>query len=375
MPFSFRSLADGAAQRDNNFNLIRLFAAWLVIYGHSYAVTASSEQDLVSRLVQIRFSGSIAVDMFFVISGFLIAASFERHRLRDYLAARALRIFPALVVCVSLSVFVMGALLTTSPEYWHSSQTWKYLIRNITLDKAQYFLPGVFEDLPNKAINGSIWSLPVEFRLYLLLAALGLARLLRGWRYNTLFAIGLVAGFTMVDTSTMPPWRVANLWCQAFFATGIFAWVNRARIPLAWPLLVAVLVVAAMTRGMKYDYVAYFIALAYTTFFVAYVPKLPQIRHYDLSYGLYLYGWPSQQLVLHFAPGSSPVAVTFWATLMAGSLAALSWRFVERPALGFKRRLDRKPPAAAPDIEPAPGSTPEPTPPEPVAPNAIRDPA
>jgi len=363
MPTTFRTLADGAAQRDNNFNLMRLFAAWLVIYGHSYAVTASSEQDLILQLVQFRFAGSVAVDMFFLISGFLIAASFERHRLRDYLAARALRIFPALVVCVSLSVFVMGALLTTSPDYWHSSQTWKYLLRNITLDKAQYFLPGVFEDLPNKAINGSIWSLPVEFRLYLLLALLGTLRLLRGWRYNTLAAIGLVAGFTLIDINALPPWKVANLWCLAFFATGIFAWVNRTRIPLAWPLLVAILGAAAAMRGTTYFYGAYFLALSYATFYIAYVPKLPQIRHHDISYGVYLYGWPSQQLVLHFAPGSSPLSVTFWATLLAGTLAVLSWRYVERPALGLKRRLGHKPPPAAPEAAPEP------------LPDAIRDPA
>jgi len=363
MPTTFRTLADGAAQRDNNFNLMRLFAAWLVIYGHSYAVTASSDQDLVTRVVQFRFSGAIAVDMFFLISGFLIAASFERHRLRDYLAARALRIFPALIVCVSLSVFVMGALLTTSPDYWHSSQTWKYLLRNITLDKAQFFLPGVFEDLPNKAVNGSIWSLPVEFRLYLLLAALGLARLLRGWRYNTLVALGVVAGAMLIDFDALPPWKSANLWCLTFFAAGIFAWVNRARIPLAWPLLVVFLGVAAAMRGTSYQYIAYFVALSYTTFFIAYVPKLPQIRHHDISYGVYLYGWPSQQLVLHFAPDSSPLSVTFWATLLAGALAVLSWRYVERPALGLKRRLGRKPPAAAPEAAPEP------------LPDAIRDPA
>jgi len=360
---NFRTLADGAAQRDNNFNLMRLFAAWLVIYGHSYAVIASAGQDLVTQLVQIRFSGSIAVDMFFLISGFLITASFERHRLRDYLAARALRIFPALIVCVSLSVLVMGALLTTSPEYWQSSQTWKYLVRNITLDKAQFFLPGVFENLPNKAINGSIWSLPVEFRLYLLLAVLGVARLLRGWRYNTLAVVGLIAGFSLVDVAALPPWKSANLWCLAFFATGVFAWVNRARIRLAWPLLVVIIGFAAAMRGTAYGYIAYFVALSYATFFVAYVPKLPRIRHHDISYGLYLYGWPSQQLVLHFAPSSSPLAVTFWATLLAGTLAALSWRYVERPALGLKRKLGRKLPPVPPEATPRP------------LPDAIRDPA
>jgi peptidoglycan/LPS O-acetylase OafA/YrhL len=352
------TLADGSARHDNNFNLMRLIAAWLVIYGHSYAVTGSDGQDIIARIVQIRFAGAVAVDMFFLISGFLIAASLERHRLRDYLAARALRIFPALIVCVSLCVFVLGAVLTTSPDYWQSSQTWKYLLRNITLDKAQYFLPGVFENLPNKAINGSIWSLPVEFRLYLLLAALGLLRLLRGWRYNTLFVVGVIAGFALLDPATLPPWKTANLWCLAFFATGTLAWVNRARIPLRWPLLVVVLGVAAAMRGTTYYFIAYFVALSYATFFIAYVAKLPRIRHHDISYGLYLYGWPAQQLVLHLAPGTGPLFNTFWATLLAGGLAVLSWRFVERPALRLKSRLGRGRAATAPQDSPLPAAQP-----------------
>ena len=153
------------------------------------------------------------------------------------------------------------------------------------------------------------------------------------------------------------------LWCAAFCPPGRFAWVNRPRIRLAWPLLVALIGLAAAMRGTTYYHVAYFVAMSYATFFLAYVPKLPRIRHHDISYGLYLYGWPAQQLVLHFVPGSGPLFNTFWATLLAGTLAALSWRFVERPALQWKRRLDRRPPTALPETVPEP----------PLA--AIRDPA
>ncbi|HEY0505034.1 MAG TPA: acyltransferase, partial [Lysobacter sp.] len=333
-----RTLADSSARNENNFNLIRLVAAWLVIYGHSYAVTGSGGGDLLLQLVHIKFAGAIAVEMFFLISGFLIAASVERNRLPQFLTARVLRIFPALVVCVALSVFVLGPLLTNAPDYWDSSQTWKYLRRNILLQATQYDLPGVFQDLPMRAVNGSLWSLPIEFRLYLVLGALGLLRLLRAWRFNAVFVAGLVAAFVLLRDQPLSSVQSTQLWCVAFFAAGAFAWVNRARIPLAWPLLVALLAIAALLRDGRYYPVAYFFALAYTTLFVAYVPRLPQIRHHDLSYGLYLYGWPSQQLVLHFAPGTGPLFNTAWATLLAGGLAALSWRFVERPALRLKSR-------------------------------------
>ena len=107
--FRSPSIADAWAGGRNNFNLIRLVAAWLVIYGHAWAITASPGGDLVTWLTQFKFAGGVAVDVFFVVSGFLIAASLERNDARGYLVSRALRILPALVACVALSVFVLGS--------------------------------------------------------------------------------------------------------------------------------------------------------------------------------------------------------------------------------------------------------------------------
>ncbi|MFS8138242.1 MAG: acyltransferase family protein, partial [Thermomonas sp.] len=106
-----------ATQR-NNFNVMRLVAAWLVIYGHAWAITGRSGQDLLASLTRFRFAGAIAVDMFFVVSGFLIAASLQRNSVRGYLISRGLRIVPALVVCVGVTTFVIGPLLSTAANYW-----------------------------------------------------------------------------------------------------------------------------------------------------------------------------------------------------------------------------------------------------------------
>lgn len=346
-----RTLAEGHAQPDNNFNLIRLFAAWLVIYGHSYAVAAGGGQDLLLQIVQIKFAGGIAVDMFFVISGFLIAASLERNRLPGYLAARALRIFPALIVCVALTVLVLGPLLTTAADYWSSPQVWNYLRANALLSReTQYFLPGVFETLPSHAINGSLWSLPIEVRLYLWLALIGLLRLLPRNRFNLLCLALLIAGIVKYGGEALKPDKINWLYCTAYFLTGSLAWVNRERVPLRWWLLALVLALAALLRGSSYYYLGYFIALSYTTLFLAFVPRLPQIRRTDLSYGLYLYGWPSQQLVQYFAPGTGPLMNTLWATLIAGTLAALSWFLVERPALRLKSRFGNRTDPHAPAV-------------------------
>ena len=349
------SLADAWTGGRNNFNLMRLVAAWLVIYGHAWAITAAGGQDLVTRLTQFKFAGDVAVDIFFVISGFLIAASLQRNNICSYLASRALRIMPGLAVCVALSAFVLGPLLTTAADYWQQPEVWRYFWINASLKSNEYSLPGVFEALPRTAINGSLWTLPIEARLYLALMFASLLGLLGSCRYTPLWLLTIVSGYAWARWQAPLPDYLANYaWCTAFFITGTALWVNRARVRLSWWILLALLLAAAITRGGPWFHIPYFLVLCYGTLFIAFVPWLPVIRHNDLSYGLYLYGWPSQQLVQQFvAPNGTPLQNMAWATALALALAALSWFLVERPALRLKKRFGTRTPAASPASAPA----------------------
>jgi peptidoglycan/LPS O-acetylase OafA/YrhL len=333
------TLADGWASGHNNFNLIRLSAAWLVVYGHAWAITGSAGGDLVTQLTQFKFAGGVAVDVFFFISGFLIAASLERNDTRGYLASRALRILPALVVCVALSVFVLGPVLTTSDDYWRDPSTWHYLWSNGSLWSTRYDLPGVFASLPRNAVNGSLWTLPIEARLYLALLVASMLGVLTARRYTPLWAIALAAACAFAAwRNPLPEWLANYIWCTAFFITGTLCWLQRARIRLSpWPLL-ALFALAALARGTQWFHLPYFVIACYGTLWLAFVARLPMIRQHDLSYGLYLYGWPSAQLVQQVSPGG-PLHNMLWATLLAGALAAVSWFVIERPALRWKRKM------------------------------------
>ncbi|HVR82065.1 MAG TPA: acyltransferase [Luteimonas sp.] len=349
------SLADAWTGGRNNFNLMRLVAAWMVIYGHAWAITAAGGQDLITRLTQFKFAGGVAVDVFFVISGFLIAASLQRNSVRGYLASRALRIVPALAVCVALSAFVLGPLLTTAADYWQQPDVWRYVWVNASLTSSEYFLPGVFETLPRTAVNGSLWTLTIEARLYLALMFAGWLGLLTSRRYTPLWLLTMACGYAWARwQAPLPDYLADYAWCTAFFITGTTLWVNRARVRLSWWILLALLLAAALTRGGPWFHIPYFLVLCYGTLFVAFVPWLPVIRHNDLSYGLYLYGWPSQQLVQQFiAPGGTPLRNMAWATALALALAGLSWFLVERPALRLKKRFGIRTPAASPASAPA----------------------
>ena len=127
------ALADAWSSGRNNFNLIRLFAAWLVIYGHAWAITGSAGGDLVTHLTRFKFAGGVAVDVFFFISGYLIAQSWERSSDGvDFAAKRLGRIYPGLVVATLFSIVLVGAAMTTwsQADYWSSPVTWTNLLNN-----------------------------------------------------------------------------------------------------------------------------------------------------------------------------------------------------------------------------------------------------
>jgi peptidoglycan/LPS O-acetylase OafA/YrhL len=325
----------------NNFNLMRLIAAWLVIYSHAWPITGTTGADHIARLTLSKSAGALAVDVFFLISGFLVAASFERNRLRAFLLARALRIYPALIVCVALSVCLVGPLFTTSTatEYWSDAKTWRYLWPNASLWRAEFWLPGVFEALPRTAVNGSLWTLPIEGRLYIALMLAGLTGMLAPQRYLPAWVLAMAGACTFAYLrAPLPEHLVYLIWVTMFFITGTLCWVYRERIRLSlWPLL-ALLICAAALRGTAGFSFAYFLLIVYGTLYIGLMPRLPVIEKNDLSYGLYLYGWPMQQLAL-LAGATTVLTNTVAASALAFVCAGLSWFMVERPALRWKRRL------------------------------------
>ena len=326
----------------NNFNLLRLFAAWLVIYSHSLPITGSAGVDPLARLTVIKTAGALAVDIFFLISGFLVAASFQRNPLRAFVLARTLRIYPALVVCVALTVCVLGPLLTTAPDYWRHPDTWRYFWANATLWRAEFWLPGVFETLPRDAVNGSLWTMPIEGRLYVALMIAGLAGMLTPRRYLAAWALAMVGACAFAYLRAPLPEHLAYLtWVTAFFITGTLLWTWRTRIRLGWWPLLVLLLASAAVRGSPWFVPAYVATVTYATFCIAFLPRLPSPGRTDLSYGLYLYGWPMQQLAL-LAGATTVLTNTVLATVLAVACAAMSWFLVERPALRFKRRSKAK---------------------------------
>jgi len=166
-------LIDYDRSRSNNFNLIRFISALLVLYSHHFILTNTHTNAEPFSNVGMTL-GSIAVDIFFITSGLLITASYySRASLLSFAHARVLRIYPALIVCVLFCILIVGTAYTTLSlsEYFSDPKTFKFLKRNsLLLNDITYALPGVFsENHVKNAINGSLWTLPYEVKMYAIL--------------------------------------------------------------------------------------------------------------------------------------------------------------------------------------------------------------
>jgi peptidoglycan/LPS O-acetylase OafA/YrhL len=336
--------------RDNNFDVLRLFAAALVLWSHCYPLTGHREPLAAATGVT---GGEIGVIMFFAMSGFLIARSWsEDPDPGRYALKRALRLLPALAVAVTFTTFIVGPLFTTLPvgDYLTDPATWFYEVRATLLVTIAGHLPGVFTDnvYPN-AVNGSLWTLPVEAGCYVMVAVLGaLALLVRRWTMPLIFAVLLAAISPLGVARTLANDATSNatgaeitsaLLVIAIFVGGAALYVNRDRVPLRWELLIPPVLAWVLLRNSEWVAVVTAITIPYAVIVLAYrTPRGLRVLTApgDVSYGLYLYAFPVQQAIVSSTGGIAPGAMFALALPITYVLALGSWRLIELPALRRK---------------------------------------
>lgn len=341
-------LASLVAGRRNNFDALRLAAAVLVIFGHSFAITSGTLADEpLWRFSRQQFhSGMLAVRIFFIISGFLIAASYLRlGRLGDFARNRALRIFPGLVAAVLVTVLVIGPLATSLPlgDYFRDPRTVAYFkTLTLRLHGANDRLPGVFEGNPLAAsVNGSLWTLFYEAVCYALAAAMGVLGLLRKRVMLPVFMAAMLVRpliLALAPASSLLGGESLHLG-QAFVA-GMLAYVGRDSIPISGrlALLAAGGLVAGTALGLGNLLVP--VLGTYLVLVLAYSPSISLhdvAQRGDYSYGLYIYAFPVQQLIVQAAGRPMSHTLNFLAAVPATLLlATLSWHLVEKRFLALK---------------------------------------
>ncbi len=342
---------------DNNFNLIRFLAAAVVLLDHSVALVGGSHQrDLILGPFSMNLNqvpiGHIAVDTFFVVSGFLVAKSaLTRQNLAEFGVARILRLFPALLVVSMALAFVLGPLISDRPlsEYFADFSAWAYVPLTASLATPMATLPGVFAHVPvANIVNSPLWTLRYEATCYVLLGLLAVSGALFSRRVVYTLA-GLLAAYLLITFAT--PWRAENVGIDSlsrfglsfFIGAGLYA--LRQEIRLSWMILLALAGLAAATAWTNFAELTFRLALGYGVVWMALVP-VGRLRNFnrlgDYSYGLYIWCWPVQQTIVtyvHGLTGPELFLISFPVTLL---FAVLSWHLVEHPALRHKNRVGNK---------------------------------
>lgn len=344
------------------FDVLRILLAGVIFLGHAKWLAGIPGYDPlhVSQATMLNHGGwegwkrgiqESFVPAFFALSGFLVTGSALKVRVTStFIAHRALRIFPALIVETTLSAILLGLFVTTltPAAYFSSPETFRYMGNMVGW--ITFHLPGVFTSNPAPGVvNANLWTLPSEGACYAVAALLMASGIL--YRRNlvtVLFLIVSVAfailnGFTdfSVTATTMAPCAVTY-----YFVIGAIFFHWREKLPVSWPLFIVSGVIGYLLQsGHHMIYLAApFVTYCTVMFGMLPIPKLKVLASGDYSYGIYLYGFPITQAVVWAFPvlRGHPWGVFAVAGLLTCAFAAFSWHVIEKHALAMKKHLPTK---------------------------------
>lgn len=357
-------LAQGKSSRDNNFDFLRFVLAIAVIYCHCHVLYYGKEdgREPLWEASQHQISiGSVAVNFFFAISGYLIFQSWQKaSSFGEYMYKRVLRIYPGFIVAGLLCLFVFAPLGTG--DYYQPLGYWKdyfvevnygTVLRNI-LTLQQLDLPDTLEYVPlAKVLNGSLWTIRYEFLCYLLIPLLQVLGLYR-YKYALLatFVLCMVVlciqehlRLTLYNWETVPLLGKPDYFPRflTYFLAGMCVYQYKNMIPKSkWLLCISLIATSLglfVFKGVNFvlpifgSYVLFY--LAFTKFFT--VSNFG--KYGDFSYGLYVYAWPIQQLIVLHLEKQLNIGFLFTISVLATlPLAWLSWKYIEKPFLHLKSK-------------------------------------
>jgi peptidoglycan/LPS O-acetylase OafA/YrhL len=361
------SLSGHLANRDNNFDVLRLGAAVMVLVSHSFALTGHHEPTLLDISDTLGFVGVL---IFFSISGFLIPRSWlVDSRPIPFAAKRFLRIIPGLLASVLITAYVLGPLVSSeqATSYLKSFAPLHYVLGN-TVMLTDYSLPGVFNGNPNHSVNGSLGTLPVEIKAYILILLAGLLVASKtAGRRALLGVLGLLALVASFKTGVKPFWALLDLFCTFAGASGLCLVCDRIRFRVDLFAVSIVVWLLSYKLPLGFHAVLMGLSLPYAVMFLGFrmIGWLrPLTSPGDVSYGVYIYAFPVTQTLVYLGvhEPAPAIGISLPVTYL---LAFVSWRLVEWPALKRKQMLARisappEPVSAIPTSLASPTPSPDP---------------
>ena len=330
----------------NSYDFVRFCAAAAVLFSHHFSLVGLPSPPVPGFREDL---GAVALETFFCLSGFLICRSLQANSgWPEFLASRILRIFPNLAVTLALTSIVTLLWYRNYANLWDHAH---YIVKNLAMftQGVQYLIPGVFQDALEKAVNGSLWSLPGELWLYVLLFVLFV---LTGRRST--IAIPLSALAMTIVWAALP--RTGHVWLDpiphdfdallfsrlgSFFLSGatlacFWHYIEGRGLILGTAGLLAVVFIHVLM--LPTDTILSSLALASVIIGFGSTRAMAWFsRGGDASYGMYILAWPVQQFSLLLI-GSFWTSL-FVALLVTAALGYATWHTFERRALSYRGRL------------------------------------
>ena len=335
--------------KNNNFDFLRFLFALLVVISHSYPLSGSSESSQwiyqVTNgqivLAQIGLSG------FFIISGYFIFQSLKRsNSIIDYFKKRFLRLFPALIVVLFLTMVLAPFVYNSETPFFQNAAIYTYFPNNLSLYHLQPCIKGIFDTNSYHAINGSLWTIRYEFSLYIALSLLFFFRKQK-WVLFGLISFAFILFYsiynfylTRFSSSTLfgiQGYHLLNL--GTFFIAGsLLSSMQFESLKYKKLILGVVIFILLISLFLnEYNSVKHII-LPIIIMLIGFMP-LPFISTFgkfgDMSYGIYIYSFPIQQTLMYFFKMNT-YTLMFTSVLLSITFGFLSWHWIEKRALKYK---------------------------------------
>lgn len=328
-------LSNVLRKENNNLDIFRVVAAIMVIYGHAYALLPiEGQRDIVGKLLVFDYSGSLAVKIFFFLSGLVVTNSLlEKKNVRQFLVSRFFRIWPALAVVLAVWAFILGPIVSNSSlrEYFSNSAVYEYFLRGLLMD-IRYDLPGVFQGNTFKSVNGSLWSIPFEVYAYIVLIAMFLFGVFRSRHLSVvLFLVILID--PVIGNKLLFTWLPQNpevTLLAPCFAMGALSALFKEKVEIHLSGLVGVWVLYYLFQLSSYNFYFFYLAVFYSVVFLSSRKFLVRFKPaIDVSYGLYLWGWPVQQVMIKYFSEYGIVFNQISSVVISALLGYVSWHLIE----------------------------------------------
>jgi peptidoglycan/LPS O-acetylase OafA/YrhL len=331
-------------KENNNLDLVRILLAIFVIVGHSYALNGPGDSwiDPIRHFYPNTNSGPVAVKCFLFISGLVITNSILSNRnIIYFIVSRLFRIVPSLFFLLLVTVFIFGPLLSTDPLYWHHLEGFKYISNNLFF-YTYHYLPGVFEkNIYPKVVNGSLWSLRFEVGCYFFLL-LNLIILRKNSKYFLLLPILIVIFDTMSPTRHVFSFIDDNsdkYLLPFFFSFGALYAIYSKKININKITPVFFLLFLFITDSFLSEVLLslslcnLFLFFSKNKFFLKLKPR------YDISYGIYLWGFLIQQSIYDYFGHLNIALHCFLSLLITMPLALLTHLVIEKPFILIGKKV------------------------------------